>query len=434
MTVWQNKLSLHGKDSSAPDADGTIIVVAPECIPGQRLLASARVTGCRVVSVVLISPEQDAGLRGYILTDPDHPGDCDRLIWRYDYATLLSDLADERNVIAVIPGSELGVELADRLAEHFGVRGNPVATSVVRRNKFEMKRAIAAAGLDHAKGMFVRSAKEAVEFVRRELEYPVVAKPPEGASAHNVFFCQNEDELVRRVNQIIGSPDVYEKISCGAVIEEFVSGDEYAVNLFGDDERLVVTSVWRYEWRSTPFCSHCYWNEFLQDPDDPALSELCDYARRLYRAVDMRLGSAHAEIRLSPRGPVAMEIGARLMGAANETFGDVGMRLDMPMENIKVFATGRSDVPDRPMMHERLGYATLPYVTEGVVTAVRGLDIIRVLPTYHSEIIGAKPGDRIFPSRGLDDFACGVWLKAATEAELVRDLRIVHDVFRVETA
>ena len=91
-------------------------------------------------------------------------------------------------------------------------------------------------------------------------------------------------------------------------------------------------------------------------------------------------------------------------------------------------------MPDRPQLHERLAYASLPYVCGGGVTAVRGLDVIRALPTFFRADIPVKPGDRISPTRYSDECFCGVWLKATTEAELVRDLAIVHEAFRIEVA
>ena len=413
---------------------GTIIVVAPECVGGQRVLEAARAVGCRVVAAAVVPPEQEENILWHLVSTPKNPGTCDRAIWRSDFASLADALADEKDVVAVIPGSEFGVEAAERLAEHFGVRGNPAATSSVRRNKFEMKRAIAAAGLDHARGTLVRSAEEAVAFVRANIAYPVIVKPPDGAAALNVFKCRDEAELRTAVACVLETPDGYGKVPYAAVVEEFIPGDEYAVNLFGDADKLEVTSVWRYDWTTTPYCRHCYLNEILQDLDDPALADLCAYAKRLYRAVGIRLGPAHAEIRLSPRGPVAMEIGARMMGCDKETFVDAGMHLDVPMETVKVFATGRSDMPEHPRMRERLGHATLPYVVGGTVTAVRGMDVIRALPTFFLEDVPVKPGDQISPSRYLDEVVCGVWLKAATEAELVRDLAIVHEAFRIEVA
>ena len=413
---------------------GTIIVVAPECISGQRTLEAVRAAGCRVVTAAVVPPEQEENILWHLVSTPKDPGTCDRVIWRPDYGSLEDGLADERDVVAVIPGSEFGVEVAERLAEHFGVRGNPVETTACRRNKFAMKSAIAAAGLDHARGALVQTVEDGLAYARGNLAYPVVAKPPDGAAALNVFKCGDEAELRKALACVLDSPDGYGKIPHAAVVEEFVSGDEYAVNLFGDADKLVVTSVWRYEWGTTPYCSHSYWNEILQDPDDPGLASLCAYAKRLYRAVGIRLGSAHAEIRRSPRGPVAMEIGVRLAGGAHETFARDGMCLDLPLENVKVFATGRSDVPGHPRMRERLAYATLPYVAEGTVTGISGMDVIRALPTFFCEELPVRPGDRIAPSSYLDECHCGVWLKAATEAELVRDLAVVHREFRVETA
>lgn len=411
----------------------TIIVVAPECVSGQRLLEAARKLGYRVVVAVVVPPEQDANIRWHLVCTPERPGTCDRLIWLSSYTELVAALADEGEIAAVIPGSEFGVEVAELLADHFGVRGNPPATSAMRRNKGKMKEALAAAGLNPARGGCFNSSSAAVEFALRELSWPVMAKPPDGAAALNVFRCRNADELRQAVARVMETPDGYGKVPHGVVVEEFIPGEEYAVNLFGDEEKLVVSSVWRYEWSSTPFADRIYWNDFQEDPDDPRLAELVEYAKRVYRAVGIKLGPAHAEIKLSPRGPVAMEIGARMMGCANETFVDCGMRVDVPRSTVEVFVSGKSSMPDHPRLHERLGCATLPYVVGGTVRAVKGLDEIRRLPTYLCEEMPIKAGDVIRPSRYLDECASAVWLKADSEAELKRDLALVHEKFQVET-
>lgn len=51
-------------------------------------------------------------------------------------------------ILAIIPGAETGVELADRLAASYGTRCNPSAGDLAsaRRNKYKMQEALAAQG------------------------------------------------------------------------------------------------------------------------------------------------------------------------------------------------------------------------------------------------------------------------------------------------
>ena len=50
-------------------------------------------------------------------------------------------------IVAVIPGAETGVELADRLSHRLGLRSNGEAQSLARRNKYLMGEAVRNAGI-----------------------------------------------------------------------------------------------------------------------------------------------------------------------------------------------------------------------------------------------------------------------------------------------
>ena len=63
-------------------------------------------------------------------------------------------------VAAVLPGAETGVLLADQLAARLGTRGNGLAQSCARRNKFDMGEAVRAAGVRAARQRWCRSGEE----------------------------------------------------------------------------------------------------------------------------------------------------------------------------------------------------------------------------------------------------------------------------------
>lgn len=49
-------------------------------------------------------------------------------------------------ILAVIPGAETGVELADQLSSRLGLRSNGTSQSIARRNKYYMGETVRAAG------------------------------------------------------------------------------------------------------------------------------------------------------------------------------------------------------------------------------------------------------------------------------------------------
>jgi len=52
-------------------------------------------------------------------------------------------------LLAVIPGAETGVELADQLSFHLGLRTNGIEKSLARRNKYIMGETVRDAGKLH---------------------------------------------------------------------------------------------------------------------------------------------------------------------------------------------------------------------------------------------------------------------------------------------
>lgn len=411
-----------------------VVIVAPECYSGKRLVECAHESGNRVVLCVAAPSAQYELMKDMLMIDECVKEKlCDRVIVKETFQELLDELKKtERNIIASIPGSEFSVETAERLSKALGVLGNNPETTEWRRNKFEMKQAIARAGLDHARGGKFSKIEDALSFVDKNLEYPIFIKPPAGAGSQNVFKCKSRDEFIEKFNIVLTTPDDYKKYADSVVVEEMIDGDEYAVNIFGDDKKVVVTSIWKYIKITNEFADNLYWNDILMDINDPQFTELKDYAVKLYKAVGISLGPGHAEIKLSKRGPIAIEIGARLMGSANETYTQIGTKIDSPLETLKVFKTGKSDVPENPVVYEYLGLANLPFTQKGKIKAINGLDDIRNLPSYFTEEMPIKIGDEIEPSVNLDMILCGIWLRSNSYKQLIKDQEKIHQLFQLE--
>lgn len=415
--------------------DECVVIMAPECFSGKRLVQCAHDAGNRVILAVVVPSEQYALMKDMLIVgECEQDGLCDRVIVKDTWQEVAKELrSTEKNIVAVIAGSELSVESAENLAHDFGLRGNDPATSKQRRNKYDMKKAIAYAGLDHAKGGIFKDLNEALEFVDKNLTYPLFIKPPEGAASHNVFKIKNREDFIEKFNIVISTLDDYKHSTDSAVVEEYIDGDEYAVNIFGDDKKIIVTSIWKYEKINNEFANNLYYNDLLMDINDPKFKALKEYAVKLYKAVGIKIGPGHAEIKLSSRGPIAIEIGARLMGSANETYTQYGTKIDSPLETLNVFKTGKSNIPDKPILYEYLGLANLPFIWSGRIKKIYGIEPIRRMKTYFTEELPIKVGDEIEPSVNLDMITCGVWLRSNNFKFIRNDEAKIHKIFKIDT-
>ncbi|MGV9571862.1 ATP-grasp domain-containing protein, partial [Streptomyces nigra] len=95
--------------------------------------------------------------------------------------------------VAVITGSELGVELADEISEFMGLATNGTKLSAARRDKFEMIERVAEAGLRTPRQVHVTDEAE-LRAWHREIGGRIVVKPLRSAAGDGVTFCDGPDQ------------------------------------------------------------------------------------------------------------------------------------------------------------------------------------------------------------------------------------------------
>lgn len=110
------------------------------------------------------------------------------------------------------------VQLA-QLREHFGVKGTPVKTAELFREKAMMKDALRAAGIPVARHRLVKEESEARAFAA-EVGFPMVVKPPAGMGAKATFRVNDLDALLSAVRETGGHGPV--------LAEEMLRGREHS--------------------------------------------------------------------------------------------------------------------------------------------------------------------------------------------------------------
>lgn len=222
-------------------------------------------------------------------------------------------IAARRTVVGVLCWDEPLVMPAAVLADEFGVPGLSVAGVTGCRDKHRTRTLLAEAGIAQPASTMVHDEREAAEVAART-GYPVVVKPRALGASMGVVLAADESELQAAYRtasdaSLVGD----EPYRGGALIEEFASGDEISIDAAVHKGEYLPMFVARKRTGHYPYFEE---TGHVVDAADPLLTDrgLMDMLARAHEVLGVENGLTHTEVRLSPRGPVIIEVNGRLGG------------------------------------------------------------------------------------------------------------------------
>lgn len=245
---------------------------------------------------------------------------------------LLADLS-RLPLVSSIAASEPAVPLNDSITQALGLPTNGVAMSAARRHKELAQKVLRDAQLNSIREILTGSIEKALEWIEDKTdglsgEYPVVVKPNSSAGGEGFTLCRSRAEVVAAFRDLVGKRNKYGTLMTEVLVQEYLApadyqgipGGEYVINPVSKNGRHIVVDGWRYNKvirkRKGGATSLVYdWDELL-DIADEKYSLLIDYALQVIDVFGMKFGPSHLEIMVTARGPVLIEMGARLMGGS----------------------------------------------------------------------------------------------------------------------
>merc|ERR1719277_2439914 len=222
------------------------------------------------------------------------------------------------SIVGVFGGSEPGVELADCLANALAMpAANPLELLEARKDKAEMQEALRRNGVPAAEQFKSGDLEELLAWAEKRNEWPLVAKPTGGAGSDGVYFCKSLEDLKFAHSQIIGVYNPTGKVNSEIALQEFLDGDEYIVDTVSYGGKHMVVAMWKYT-----KCRGLPWDEkvisplqnMLLAPTGETEDQLAEYVFEVLDAVGLRYGPCHTEVMFTKRGPILVEVNARLHG------------------------------------------------------------------------------------------------------------------------
>lgn len=377
-------------------SDKPVVLVVEPYSSGPYLIECLRDAGLPVAAVYSrkVPPFARDHVRVEGVRSIDFDGDIDRLV---------RDLRGSP-IRAVLPGSLVGVELADALA----VRLTPslAATpelATARHCKGEMGDALRKAGLPTLPQICTDQIRRAKEWLRESnLEgTPIVIKPARGGLNDGVRFLNGGVGLDDAFADLLGARNLLGGANSRLVIQAHAVGSEYAVDTFSRDGVHSVAGVWRYQKFNTVNRTAVYESMEFVDPAEPDVASVIAYARAALSAVGMHFGLAHVEVMMTAEGPRLIEINPRAHGAG-------GPRLNaLASGDSQVHRAGRvlagANIPFGYELRKHVRLAFLTGRQSGRLRDCAALDGVAALASHHFSDVRIKTGEVLRAPKTLTD-------------------------------
>lgn len=310
-----------------------------------------------------------------------------------------------------------------RVAEKLSLPGITYDTAVKATDKYEMIKAFKAHGVASPWYFTVDNLDE-LKALENKLSYPCIMKPTDNAGSHGVVLAKCFDDLLREYDYS------YENARHGKVIiEEFLKGDEVSVEVMVVNGEVHVLQITDKLTTGAP-----YFVEMGHSQPSCHSSEMKkaikDLTVQACHAVGIDQGPAHVEIMVTERGPVMIELGAR-MGGDNITTALVPLStgIDMVKATIDVALGNLLDIEPKYHCGSAIRYLEAP---EGIIASIAGVEEAKQMPNVKDVIMTKAVGDLSAPIHCSNDRIGSVITQAASAEDAVKACKKALNLIKIE--
>ena len=301
---------------------------------------------------------------------------------------------------AVVAVDDEGTLLAATAAKALGLPHNPVAAVAATRDKYRLRRKMAAAGLLSPRFGRLSVADDPVRAAQR-MPFPCVLKPLNLAASRGVMRADDAEQFVvafERLATLLRTPNVVQRggrLARHILVEAFIPGAEVALEGLLVDGELIVLAVFD---KPDPLDGPFFEETLYVTPSRLTADVQADLAAQTAKAVaaiGLREGPVHAEWRVNEHGAWLIEIAARSIGGLCSRalrFG-VGVSLE---DLILMHASGAA-VETCERERAAAGVMMLPIPRRGVLHAVDGQEAARCIPGIVALTMTIAIGQEVVP-------------------------------------
>lgn len=278
----------------------------------------------------------------------------------------LSTIADLQ---AVLSSSESFVAVAAEVASALRLKGNQPKAIHYCRDKGQLAKILNGADIQVPQTCVVKQLEE-IEPAIAQFTIPFVVKPNSGTGSRAVKLCRHRETGIAHAKQILQNGEV-------VLLQEYICGTEYSVETLTFDGSTNVIGITRKYLGEEPYfveAGHDF-PALLTVPHEQAIRKT---VMRALAAVGFTFGAAHTELRLSPQGPIIIEINPRLAGGMIPEVIQVSLGIDLLDILLALHLDESVDLQPQKQQYAAIRFAIAP--KEMILESILGTEKILQQP------------------------------------------------------
>ena len=366
---------------------------------GKRII----IIGAGLLQVPAIQIAKDMGLYTIVLDyNKDAPG-----MKIADYPIIASTrdvdgcvrvaraLSKEMGIDGVITVGTDASSTVAAVANALGLPGNRFEDAYAASNKIRMRERFKKNNVPQPNFFPVWNYDEAVE-AYRNLTKPVVIKPADNMGARGVMKVSDEKDVLNAFNRAKSASPSGE-----VIIEEFMEGPELSIDMLIYNDEIYVTGVADRIIEYPPFfieTGHILPSALEQEKIDDAINVM----KAGIKALNLKIGAAKGDIKVTKNGAMVGEIAARLSGGFMSAYTypfATGVNL---IKNAIEIALGNPPSDLKPKW-DRVSVEKAFLPGTGIIESIEGLENAKNIDGVKEIFIKTKVGDiLVSPTSNLD--------------------------------
>lgn len=303
---------------------------------------------------------------------------------------------EQRPIDGVFCYSEPFIVLAAAIREELGLPGISKERAYRCRNKYAMREAMKAAGVRIPRYRLARDRHSIYENAK-ELGFPCVIKPVEGASSTAVMLIQSDTELQYYLEELSFIPDKLNfqgEMPRSFLVEEYIDGEEVCIDSYVEKDRITPLMVCeKNPLRGPLFIEKWFLAPMRCQPEE--WDRLIAFNEKCIKALGIDSGMVHAEFRIQNGQLFFLEAGARPGGLPMAEMIELSTGIN-PVELMVNAAVGNNERLKLPSHVQSVALQYIYADKTGVVTKLEGIDECMKAPGIHSVTVHTGIGKTVF--------------------------------------
>jgi len=334
----------------------------------------------------------------------------------------------------VVATDDASVELGSRIAEALDLPHNPPRAALYSRRKDLSRQALLTAGVPVPAFRLI-DLQQALAPQLECLDYPCVVKPLALSASRGVIRADDAAELLvatERVRALLAGETSRETFATThLLVETFVPGPEVALEGLLHAGRLEVLALFD---KPDPLVGPYFEETYYITPSrhDAAIrARITQRVEQACRALDLKEGPVHAELRISEGDGVIMEVASRTIGGECARLLQFGT--GQGLEDLVI-----SHAIGQPLQVKSpaggAGVLMIPIPQGGILRRIEGITAARAVPGIEEILINIREGYELVPLPEGASYLGFMFARAATPAEAEAALRAAHAQLKIVVA